>query len=232
MAQSAGTITAFMKKKARFGNPAGRKGRVRLVSVVIPILGAVVSWLPVGVGAQGSEAAGQSLSAPCAVCHGVDGNSVASLYPSIAGQHPGYLLAQLRAIRDGVREVPLMAGQLDAMSDGDLADLAAYYASRELQLPGAPDVDLALGERIYRGGLPEKKVAACAACHSPRGTGNSAAGFPRLSGQLAEYTVVALKAYRDGQRQGLATGALMPEVVANLGDREIQALANYIQGLH
>lgn len=181
----------------------------------------------------GDAARGQTLSAPCAACHGQDGNGIAPNFPNLAGQNERYLLRQLQAIKDGSRPAPLMAGQLDSLSEADLADLAAHFAS----LPGAErqasGTQLERGEQIYRAGILAKKVAACTACHSPRGNGNAAAGFPQLAGQPVDYVVAQLVAYREGQRQtDAAYGGMMRDVAGGMTDTEIRAVASYIQGLH
>ncbi len=184
-------------------------------------------------GAGGDAAAGKALSAPCAACHGADGNSVASLYPSLAGQGYRYLLKQMHLIKDGSRAAPLMAGQLDNMSDSDLENLAAYFAGQTPNIGKAADEDLDLGERIYRGGLLDKHVTACTACHSPRGAGNPLAGFPLLRGQPVDYLVDQLRKYREGERQtDEEHGGMMRGVARNLTDGEMRAVANYIHGLH
>ncbi|RMD82064.1 MAG: cytochrome c4 [Candidatus Dadabacteria bacterium] len=186
-----------------------------------------------GASAGGDAAAGKALSTPCAACHGADGNSVASMYPSLAGQGYRYLLKQMHLIKDGTRSAPLMAGQLDNMSDADLQNLAAYFASQTPNVGQANDQDLELGERIYRGGLMDKHVTACTACHSPHGGGNALAGFPLLRGQPVEYLVDQLRKYREGERQTDEDhGGMMRGVARNLTDGEMQAVANYIHGLH
>jgi cytochrome c553 len=126
-----------------------------------------------------------------------------------------------------------MAGQLDALSEADLANLAAFYASLPATVNQAKDERLDLGERIYRAGIASKGVAACTACHSPTGAGNALAGYPHLGGQPSEYVATQLKAYREGQRASDDdVGAVMRQVAAGLTDGEIAAVANYVQGLH
>lgn len=175
---------------------------------------------------------GRRLAAPCVACHGDDGNSAVPSYPSIAGQNPRYLLQQMQLMRSGERPAPLMAGQLDAMTDRELADLAAYYAAQTGQAGQANADRLALGEAIYRGGLLAKGVPACSACHAPDGSGNALAGFPRLSGQQVDYVVDQLRAYREGLRTtDEAYSGMMRQTVANLNDGELAAVANYIHGL-
>ena len=128
-----------------------------------------------------------------------------------------------------------MAGQLDGKSEQELADLAAYYASLPAKIGQAAgdDETIAQAEQIYRGGIARKEVAACSACHNPRGIGNPDAGFPRIAGQPAEYTVVQLTAYRESQRTSDENvGSMMRDIAHGLTDGEIAALADYLQGLN
>lgn len=184
--------------------------------------------------AGGDAAAGQAKSAPCAACHGADGLAVAPNYPNLAGQNERYLFRQLKMIKSKVREAPLMAGQLDAMSETDLANLAAYFSSKTAKVAKAPDKvdDLQIGEHLYRGGSITKQVSACTACHSPMGNGNPPAGFPLLRGQSMDYVVAQLTAYREGRRKTDDDyGGMMRMVAGRLTDNEIRALASYVQGL-
>ncbi len=181
--------------------------------------------------AAGDAGAGKGKAASCAACHGADGNSMVGTFPKLAGQGAKYLLKQMKDIRDGARSVPAMAGQVDNMSDQDLADIAAYYAGLS-QTPGASkDEGLALAESLYRAGNADVGITACTACHSPRGLGNAPAGFPRIAGQHAEYLAIQLKAFRDGARNNDGDSKMMRSVVERLRDDEIQALSNYIAGL-
>jgi len=190
-------------------------------------------FLPVVATAAGDPTAGQALAAPCAACHGPNGVAVLPAYPNLAGQGEAYLRKQLGLIKSGGRAVPLMAGQLDALTEADLANLAAYFASLPATVGQAKDERLDLGERIYRAGIASKGVAACTACHSPSGAGNALAGYPHLGGQPSEYVATQLKAYREGQRASDDdVGAVMRQVAAGLTDGEIAAVANYVQGLH
>jgi cytochrome c553 len=190
-------------------------------------------FLPLVATAAGDATAGQALAAPCAACHGQNGVAVLPAYPNLAGQGEAYLRKQLGLIKSGARAVPLMAGQLDALSEADLANLAAYFASLPATVNQAKDERLDLGERIYRAGIASKGVAACTACHSPSGAGNALAGYPHLGGQPSEYVATQLKAYREGQRASDDdVGAVMRQVAAGLTDGEIAAVANYVQGLH
>ena len=169
-----------------------------------------------------------SYGAVCAACHAADGNSTIPLQPKLAGQHPEYLVKQLREFKDGKRNDPVMKGFATALSDGDMKNIAAWLHTQAPKNGFSKDKDLiALGERIYRGGIQERQVAACAGCHSPNGAGIPAQ-YPRLSGQHADYTVKTLIAFRDGQR---TNSIPMVQVAAKLNDREIKAVADYIAGL-
>ena len=183
------------------------------------------------VNAGGDAAAGKGKSAVCAGCHGTDGNSVNPEWPSIAGQHADYLTKQLMNFKDGERENALMAGQVAALKEQDMADLGAYYAGLE-GAPGAADpAKVELGQSIYRAGNTASGVAACIACHSPTGAGNPLANFPALSGQHASYTVAQLKAFRAGARANDAA-QMMRNIASKMTDSEIESVAQYIQGLH
>lgn len=181
------------------------------------------------VNAAGVAAKGETIAAAmCAACHGADGNSVISLNPKLAGQHPAYLLKQMREFKSGVRANPVMAGIMANVSEEDMAHLAAYFASQK----AAPAVARAhgrgsRGEQIYRGGIAKQGVPACAACHSPNGAGIPIR-FPWLAGQHADYTVAQMKAFRSGERNN---APMMRVIAAKMSDEDIAAVADYIQGL-
>jgi cytochrome c553 len=201
--------------------------------------------------AEGDAAAGKAKAAGCVACHGADGNSMVPSFPKLAGQNTRYLVKQMEDIQCGglsaeqqkqtkcdPRVVPTMAGQLDAMSEQDLADIAAWFASQPASGGQADPALLARGEAIYRGGIRDKGVPACIACHSPTGKGNGPAGYPALGGQHAEYTAMQLKAFRaaeDGLPNGRSNDGdtrMMRDVAIRLTDGEIEAVASYIAGLH
>ena len=182
--------------------------------------------------AAGSAEAGKAKSVACGACHGADGNSLAPTFPKLAGQHESYLLKQLQDIKSGARSVPTMAGQLDAMSEQDLADMAAFYAVQPAT-PGVAKEELVeLGESVYRAGIREKGVAACTACHSPTGVGNGPAKYPRLSGQHADYIAAQLRAFRNDERTNDGDTRIMRDVASRLSDKELDAVASYASGLH
>jgi cytochrome c553 len=200
-------------------------------------LGWAQTGFTAGVSLVGDAAAGKAQTAVCGACHGPDGNSAVPTFPKLAGQGEKYLLKQLQDIRDGARPVPTMAGQLDGKSNQDLADIAAYYASQTRTGGQTDPALLALGESVYRGGIPERKVAACTACHSPTGSGNAPAGFPALAGQHADYIAAQLIAYRKGYedeagRTNDGDIRIMRTTAFGLSDKEIQAVASYAAGLH
>lgn len=180
---------------------------------------------------QGDPAAGQQKSGVCAGCHGPDGNSANPQWPKLAGQHAVYLYQQLKAFKGNERQNALMSPQAAGLSDQDMQDLAAYYASLPRQIGSAGEGDLTLGTALYRGGNAERGIAACMACHGPAGTGNPAAGFPALTGQHAPYVAQQLRAYRSGDRKG-GQFNMMWNVAAHLTDAEIEAVAHYINGLY
>lgn len=193
--------------------------------------------------AAGDPAKGETLAVTCAACHGDDGNSPAPNFPKLAGLGEKYLHKQLVDIKTGIRPVLEMTGLLDNLSDQDLADLSAFYASKPTQLSGATaikvkvnsgiEVDgLELGEKIYRAGNLSTNTPACSGCHSPRGLGNNPAGYPRLSGQHAQYIEKQLRDFRAGNRVNDGEAQTMRKVAQHLSDAEIIALANYIAGLN
>ncbi|MEH6566555.1 MAG: c-type cytochrome [Halopseudomonas sp.] len=180
---------------------------------------------------EGDAEAGQAKVAVCGACHGADGNSPAPNFPKLAGQGERYLLKQLGDIKEGRRVVIEMTGMLDGFNEQDLADIAAYFSSQNLAM-GVADPDLAArGEAIYRGGDMATGLPACTGCHSPTGKGNPPAGFPHLAGQHAAYTAKQLTDFREGDRTNDGDAAIMRTVASRLSNKDIAAVASYIQGL-
>lgn len=181
----------------------------------------------------GDPEAGKENAETCAGCHGAGGaKPVMAVYPKLSGIGEKYLYQQLVLIKDKDREIAEMTGLLDDMSDQDLQDLAAYFNEQDISV-GQADPDLVdEGQALYRGGNMASGVPSCAGCHSPRGKGNEPAGYPRLSGQTAEYVEKQLKAYRDGERSGGQNASIMADVAAKLTDAEIEAVASYVSGLN
>jgi cytochrome c553 len=169
-----------------------------------------------------------SFVAVCAACHAPDGNSVVPVNPKLAQQHPAYLLKQLQEFKSGKRANPVMTGMAATLSDADMRNIVYWLNSRTAKPGFAKDKELVtLGERIYRGGIADRQVPACAGCHSPNGAGIPAQ-FPRLNGQHADYAVAQLTAFRDGVRNN---SLQMTQVAAKMNDREIRAVADYVAGL-
>ena len=169
-----------------------------------------------------------SFAGACAACHGADGNSGTPLNPILAQQHPQYLVKQLQEFKSGKRANAVMSGMAATLSDEDMKNVAYWLHSKTAKPGFAKDKELvALGERIYRGGIADRQVAACAGCHSPNGAGIPAQ-YPRLGGQHADYLSAQLSGFRDGLRKN---NLQMSQVAAKLNDREIKAVSDYIAGL-
>ncbi len=184
--------------------------------------------------AIGDADAGQGKAAVCAACHGADGNSVVPNWPKIAGQHAPYLQRQLALIKDGSRPVPEMTAISMNLSDQDMADLAAYFASQTTSAGLTDEALRASGERLYRSGNPETDIPACMSCHGPAGEGNPLSGYPNLAGQHSVYSEKMLTGFRAGTTWGAddASSKIMTDVANRLTDAEIKAVASYMQGLH
>ena len=169
-----------------------------------------------------------SFAGACAACHGADGNSGTPVNPILAQQHPQYLVKQLQEFKSGKRANAVMSGMAATLSDEDMKNVAYWLHSKAAKPGFAKDKELvALGERIYRGGIADRQVAACAGCHSPNGAGIPAQ-YPRLGGQHADYLSAQLSGFRDGLRNN---NLQMSQVAAKLNDREIKAVSDYIAGL-
>ena len=183
---------------------------------------------------KGDATAGQAKAAVCGACHGPDGNSPAPNFPKLAGQGERYLTKQMHDIKDGKRTVLEMTGLLTNLSDQDLADLAAYFASQKGSVGAADPKLVARGEKLFRGGDLEKGLPACTGCHSPNGAGIAAAGFPHLSGQHATYIAKQLTDFRkeEAGRANDGDTAIMRTIARKLSDEDIAAVSSYIQGLH
>jgi cytochrome c553 len=171
-------------------------------------------------------------SAVCAVCHGADGNSTNALWPKLAGQHENYIVQQLKNFQSGDRQDPSMSPQAANLSEQDMLDLAAYFASQTINGGSAFKDSLMLGQKIYRGGNKETGVAACIACHGPNGKGNPAAKYPTISGQHAAYTLKQLQDYKSGKRKATDKAEIMRDIAIRMSEAEMQAVTNYIQGLY
>ena len=196
--------------------------------------------LSISVAYAGDPEAGKVKSAPCAACHGATGVSTNPAWPNLAGQGEKYLIDQLQLFKEKIRVNTLMNPQAENLSEQDIADLAAYFSSQTPSI-GTADTEkefkgeklLSIGERIYRGGNAATGVPACMSCHAPNGAGNTAAKFPRLAGQHAVYTAAQLRTYRSGSRyQPDDNLNMMRDIVNYMTETEIEAVSEYIAGLH
>ncbi|MDN4502305.1 c-type cytochrome [Alteromonadaceae bacterium BrNp21-10] len=188
--------------------------------------------------AAGNVEAGKAKSVTCTACHGADGNSQVDMYPKLAGQHADYITKQLQDFQlaaksngEAGRNDPVMNGMAAALSEQDVADLAAYYASQKAEISGAPEDVIAAGSKLYQGGDMEKGIPACSACHGPRGDGMGLAKFPDISGQHATYLKSQLEKFRSGQRAN-DTNTMMQDIAKRLSDDDINLLASYVAGLY
>jgi cytochrome c553 len=184
----------------------------------------------------GDAEAGKAKSMVCASCHGLDGNkALMPEYPKLGGQHASYTGGQLHQFKTGVRNNAIMLGQVAALSEQDIADLSAYFASQTVVVGGASEDLVTEGQAIYLSGVAAKGIPACTSCHGPQGLGNPTAQYPLLSGQNVAYTVKQLKDYQSGERIGdVATTNqnIMIDIAKKLSEAEMAAVANYVSGLH
>ncbi|MDH3588385.1 MAG: cytochrome c4 [Gammaproteobacteria bacterium] len=180
--------------------------------------------------ADGDPEAGKSKSATCAACHGADGNSSNGEWPSLAGQHASYIVAQLKAYKSGDRANALMTPMAMMLDEQGQEDLAAYYQSQTLKGGTADPAKVDAGKRLYRGGNPETGVSACAACHGPNGHGNPGANMPWIAGQHATYISSQLRLYAAGERK-TDKDQMMRNIASQMSEAEIAAVASYVQGL-
>jgi len=181
--------------------------------------------------AAGNAEAGKGKAAVCALCHGADGNSPMDMFPKIAGQGEAYLVKQMADFKSGERNNAVMAPMVATLSDEDMADLAAYFASKTISPAATSEGLVAAGEQLDRGGNKESAVPACMACHGPTGAGVPAAGWPALSGQYSVYIETQLKAFADGSRDNDAN-SMMRDIAARMTADEIKAVSSYVAGLH
>ena len=164
----------------------------------------------------------------CAACHTADGSRGSPANPILQGQHPEYLAKQLAEFKDGKRKNAVMQGMAAPLTEEDMRNVAAFYASKTAKHGFAKNKELvALGEKIYRGGIADRQIPACAGCHSPTGAGLPAQ-YPRLGGQHSDYTEAQLNGFRANSR---ANSPQMTAIAAKMNDREIKAVADYIAGL-
>ncbi|NOI37648.1 cytochrome c4 [Vibrio sp. 070316B] len=205
---------------------------MKKLALILSLLASCSVW------AQGSIEAGKAKSQTCVACHSADGNSLITQYPKLAGQHEKYLEKQLKELKLGMtsggkqgRYEPVMGAMAMPLSEEDMADLAAYYASLPISNNSTPENVVDEGKVLYTAGNAERGLTACIACHGPRGNGTELSGFPKISGQHAEYIKAQLEKFRDGSRNN-DMNAMMRDVAKKLTDAEIDTLSKYVGGLH
>ncbi len=203
-----------------------------MLNKLILIIG-VAGLFSANVSAAGDVEAGKAKSATCAACHGVDGISSLAANPNLAAQVPGYISAQLKAFKSGERNNAIMMPLTAGLSDQDMADLDAYYASlpasTEVKLTEEETVLAVAGEKIYRGGYAPREVSACIACHGPAGKGVPK-NYPRVSAQHKAYLEKSLLDYKKGDRTGY--NGIMHSIAFGLSEEQIKALSAYMAGLN
>lgn len=202
------------------------------LALILSLLASCSVW------AQGSIEAGKAKSETCVACHGADGNSLITTYPKLAGQHAQYIEKQLHDLKLGAssagkqgRYDPVMSAMAMPLSDEDMSDLAAYFASLPISSNSTPEDVVSTGKVLYTAGDASRGLTACTACHGPRGNGTELSGFPKISGQHADYVKAQLLKFRDDSRAN-DMNAMMRDVAKKLTDADIDTLSKYVGGLH
>ncbi|MGC9421316.1 MULTISPECIES: c-type cytochrome [Vibrio] len=205
---------------------------MKKLALILSILACGSVW------AQGNIEAGKAKSETCVACHGADGNGIITTYPKLAGQHRIYLEKQLKDLKLGIvsggaqgRYDPVMSAMAMPLSEQDMADLAAYYASLPISDNATPEDVVDKGKVLYSAGDLSRGLTACIACHGPRGNGTALSGFPKISGQHADYIKLQLEKFRDDSRNN-DMNAMMRDVAKKLTDADIDVLSKYVGGLH
>ncbi len=179
----------------------------------------------------GDAEAGKAKATVCGACHGADGNSINSEWPNLAGQHAQYTVARLKGYKNGEINDVVMGAQAAGLSEQDMYDLAAYFATLSVKPGEADPAKVDLGAQLYRLGNEETNVASCAACHGPKGKGNPLAMMPAIGGQRSTYTINQLNAFANGTRYG-GINNMMHDVAKAMNKEEIEAVASFLEGLH
>jgi cytochrome c553 len=188
-------------------------------------------WVNLVVNAAGNPQAGQEKSTVCAACHGPTGVSTNPIWPNLAGQYADYLYKQLIDFKGKNRQSAVMTPLVANLSEQDMEDLAAFYATQPIPEGKTPRKYLKRGQELYRGGDFNQHITACIACHGPKGTGNAQAGFPVLSGQHAAYTIQQLQLFKDKKRSN-DLNSIMHDISGRMSQEDMEAVAHYITGLY
>lgn len=215
-----------------------------IAAVALTVL---LSCMSTAVLAAGNPVAGQQKAAVCGACHGGDGNNAPEIYtalkaPKLAGQIPEYIAKSLHDFKAGRRSNETMSPQAQAVSEADIADLAAYFAKQQSRPNAVQNKDLlAQGEKMYQKGKGRPDVVtACIGCHGPNGSGNRdwanvyskmpAVLAPAIGGQHAGYVSGQLMAYKTGQRS-TDPGSVMRNIAGRMNEKDIAAVSEYIATL-
>ncbi len=205
---------------------------MKKLALILTLMVSGTAW------AQGDVEAGKLKAATCNACHGAAGIATLEQYPNLAGQHEKYLIKQLHDFQQGVtsggeqgRPNAVMAGMVSGLSEIDIADLSAYFAQLPPMQGTTPEATIEIGQNLYRFGDEDRGITACIACHGPRGNGTPSSGFPKISGQNAEYISDQLMQFQSGDRSN-DMNAMMRAVAMKLSKREIEDLSAYVGGLH
>jgi cytochrome c553 len=225
-AQETAALMKFVASAAKLATLCGSVLLAASTSMAFAAEGAPAAAKP----APPDAAKGQVISTNvCSACHTNDGSRGSPANPILQGQHAEYIVKQLTEFKSGKRKNPIMQGMAAALSEDDMKNVAAFYSTKQAKAGFAKSKDDAtLGEKIYRGGIADRSIPACAGCHSPDGAGIPSQ-YPRLAGQQGDYTAAQLNAFRSGAR---TNSVPMTGVAAKLNDREIKAVADYIAGLY
>ncbi|EJN6828413.1 cytochrome C [Vibrio cidicii] len=205
---------------------------MKKLALILSLLASCSVW------AQGNIEAGKAKSQTCVACHGADGNSLLTMYPKLAGQHAKYIEKQLKDLKLGMESAgkqgrydPVMSAMAMPLTEQDMADLAAYYSSLPISPNTTPENVVDAGKVLYTAGDAERGLTACIACHGPRGNGTELSGFPKISGQHADYIKAQLQKFRESSR-GNDMNAMMRDIAKKLTDDDINTLSQYVGGLH
>ncbi|KJR19497.1 cytochrome c4 [Vibrio navarrensis] len=205
---------------------------MKKLALILSLLASCSVW------AQGNIEAGKAKSQTCVACHGADGNSLLTMYPKLAGQHAKYIEKQLKDLKLGMESAgkqgrydPVMSAMAMPLTEQDMADLAAYYSSLPISPNTTPESVVDAGKVLYTAGDAERGLTACVACHGPRGNGTELSGFPKISGQHADYIKAQLQKFRESSR-GNDMNAMMRDIAKKLTDDDINTLSQYVGGLH
>jgi len=202
----------------------------------IHFVGLVITFLSFTVSAESILSASELTSSKkivnnlCIACHAIDGNSVIPVNPKLAGQHAAYITKQLKNFKSGLRENAVMAGMVANLTEKDMENLGHYFSEQVNSLSLAEKNGVgSLGESIFRAGIKNKGVPACASCHGPSGHGIPDK-YPRLNAQHSQYILSQLNTFRLELRKNDSDG-VMRTIAQKMTEQDMQAVADYIQGL-